>query len=228
MSEPDRPRHTRRRLGPDDWARAALEALATGGPAAVAVEPIAARLGTTKGSFYWHFPNRGALLAAALDLWESRRTEAVIALMDAEPDPLQRLRRLFAGTVDAAARDRVEVALLSAAEDPVVGTVLRRVTERRIDYVARAFAELGLAPDEARDRALLAFSVYLGTAQLAHVAPDSLPESADRRRAYLDRSIALLVTQGVPGATSGDRGRPVPTEGPAAPPPGTWGAAPPE
>ena len=30
----------------------------------MAVEPLAKRLGATKGSFYWHFDNRDALIAA--------------------------------------------------------------------------------------------------------------------------------------------------------------------
>ncbi|WP_412543871.1 TetR/AcrR family transcriptional regulator [Longispora sp. K20-0274] len=59
----------RRRLTAEDWAEAALLAFAEGGLAAVAVEPIATRLGATKGSFYWHFPHRDALVVAALALW---------------------------------------------------------------------------------------------------------------------------------------------------------------
>ena len=61
-----------RRLSPQDWIDAALAAIAAGGLAAVAVEPLAARLGTTKGSFYWHFASRDALLKAALANWEQQ------------------------------------------------------------------------------------------------------------------------------------------------------------
>jgi AcrR family transcriptional regulator len=39
----------------EDWARAALEAFSRGGLPAIAVAPLARRLGVTKGSFYWHF-----------------------------------------------------------------------------------------------------------------------------------------------------------------------------
>jgi AcrR family transcriptional regulator len=212
VADPERSRHIpasgratgratgrgRRRLGPGDWAAAALAAIGEGGLAAVAVEPLATRLEATKGSFYWHFPNRDALVAAALQLWESQRTEAVITLMDAEPDPLERLRKLFAGAVDAGSRDRVEVCLLAAAQDPLVQPVLRRVTARRIDYVTRGFAELGLPAQEARARALIAFCAYLGNAQLAHIVPESLPDGSDQRRAYLDRTVALLTADAIP------------------------------
>ena len=67
-----------RQLTASDWIRAATEVLVSDGVAAVAVEPIAERLGATKGSFYHHFENRDALIAAALQEWESAQTEAVI------------------------------------------------------------------------------------------------------------------------------------------------------
>lgn len=57
-------------LSKEDWVRAALFAIADGGAAAVAVEPLAARLGATKGSFYWHFRSREQLIAEALEFWE--------------------------------------------------------------------------------------------------------------------------------------------------------------
>ena len=55
------------RLSAEDWAQAALDQIAEQGVASVAVEPLARRLGVTKGSFYWHFPSREALLVAALE-----------------------------------------------------------------------------------------------------------------------------------------------------------------
>src|SRR5215469_32898 len=68
-----------RRLTRDDWITAALGAIADGGLAAVGVEPLAVRLGATKGSFYWHFENRDALLEAAVRRWEKETTTDVAA-----------------------------------------------------------------------------------------------------------------------------------------------------
>ncbi len=65
------------RLTKDDWLRAARLALLTGGPAAVRVERLATDLGVTKGSFYWHFTDRGALLEALLEEWEAERSAAL-------------------------------------------------------------------------------------------------------------------------------------------------------
>ena len=58
------------RLSAADWIGAAMEAIVESGVRAVAVEPLAVRLGATKGSFYHHFPNRDALILAALAEWE--------------------------------------------------------------------------------------------------------------------------------------------------------------
>ena len=66
-------------LSREAWGEAALEALAAGGLEAVAVEPLARRLGVTKGSFYWHFPSREALLREALALWEKATALAASA-----------------------------------------------------------------------------------------------------------------------------------------------------
>src|SRR3546814_1971029 len=83
------------RLSAEDWAQAALDLIAENGVAAVAVEPLARRLGVTKGSFYWHFPSRDALLQAALERWESVEQEAVFGPLETIPDPRERLRNLF-------------------------------------------------------------------------------------------------------------------------------------
>lgn len=179
------------RLSADDWADAALVAMSEGGLAAVAVEPLATRLGTTKGSFYWHFANRDALIEAALERWAETQTEALITELEAEPDPARRLRLLFAEAMRSAADDPLEVTLLATADDPRVASVLGRVTERRVAYLARLFAEAGFPEPEARRRGLLAYSVYLGHAQLAHAVPTTLPEDAELTT-YLDRALDLL------------------------------------
>jgi len=91
MTRSDRPA----RLSAADWAQAALDLLGEQGLAAVGVEPLARRLGVTKGSFYWHFPSREALLTAALEHWESVEQETVFGKLEAIPDPRERLRALF-------------------------------------------------------------------------------------------------------------------------------------
>jgi AcrR family transcriptional regulator len=188
-------KRARTRLSREDWVDAALEAIAEGGLAAVAVVPLAERLGATKGSFYWHFPSREALIEAALAAWEQATTSAVIAEIDAaSQDPRQQLRLLFKRVTELAARDGIELALLATADHSTVRPVLDRVTRRRIDFAAELFQRLGFPRADANRRALLAYSTYLGYAQLVHATPQLLPQTQSARRAYLNDVLAALTS----------------------------------
>lgn len=185
----------RRRLTAHDWADAALAAIGERGLAAVAVEPLAARLGTTKGSFYWHFTNRDALIAAALGRWEEIHTEQIITEMETEPDPERRLRRLLTKAIATAAEDPLEVSLLATADHPQVAAAIERVTKRRVGYVAHLFEELGFEPQESRRRGLLAYASYLGHTQLSHAVPQALPAGVERG-VYLESVMDTLLRRG--------------------------------
>ena len=186
----------RKRLTAADWTAAALAALAAGGVSAVAVEPLAARLGATKGSFYWHFGGRDALLEAALVRWERTDTEDVITAVRAEPDAGGQLRTLLALAIGGGGQrsGAVELALQPHAEHPLVAPVLARVTRRRLDYLGVLFAELGFDAESAARRALLAYTAYLGHAQLAHATPELAPGGAERA-GYVDAVIATLTSR---------------------------------
>ncbi|MEO6084040.1 MAG: TetR/AcrR family transcriptional regulator [Umezawaea sp.] len=183
----------RRRLTRDDWTRAALQALAEGGLSAVAVEPLAARVGATKGSAYWHFPNRDALLLATVERWEHEHLSEMRALVRAQADPLERLRLIFGRVLDEFEGDHsVEAALLAAADDPIVAPVLKRVTDGRVRYLELLFHDLGFSADASRRRAVLAYSVYLGQAQLCATTPHVLCE----RATLLDDTLVALSAHG--------------------------------
>jgi AcrR family transcriptional regulator len=183
-----------RRLTRDDWITAALGAIAEGGLAAVGIEPIAARLGATKGSFYWHFENRDALLEAAIRRWERETTTDVVAEITAARDaPASQFRRLVTSVIQRAEQDRVGPALLASAAHPAVALALERVTTARLNLIATVFRRLGFPRADARRRALLAYSAYLGHGQLAHSTPGVLPASTAGRRAYLDDAIHALI-----------------------------------
>jgi AcrR family transcriptional regulator len=185
----------RTRLDRQVWVQTALDAIAEGGLAAVAVVPLAKQLGVTKGSFYWHFANREALVGAALAEWEQSHTAAVIAEIEAtSDDPLQQLRLLFRRVTELAARDRIEVALLANADHPTVQPVLDRVTRRRINFTAGLFQRFGLSRAQAKRRALLAYSAYLGHAQLLHATPQLLPRAQAAKRAYLNDVLVALTS----------------------------------
>jgi AcrR family transcriptional regulator len=184
------------RLSRDDWISAALGAIADGGLAAVAVEPLAARLGATKGSFYWHFANRNALVDAAIGRWEKETTTDVADEITAASDmPARQFRRLVTGVIERAEQDRVGPALLASSADPAVAPALERVTTTRLDLISLVLGRLGFPPAEARRRALLAYSAYLGHAQLARSTPGVLPATRAGLRSYLEDAIAALTAR---------------------------------
>jgi AcrR family transcriptional regulator len=155
-------------LNADDWAKAALAALAEGGLAAVAVEPVAARLGVSKGSFYWHFANRRALVEAALKRWEAE-TDQIVQDLQRIADPAVRMRTLLELAFTHRREAAISFRLISEADDPLVAEVARRVNTRRLDFMQAILEELGQPPQQARDRVVAGYSRYLGIAALVRI-----------------------------------------------------------
>ncbi|MBL8297061.1 MAG: TetR/AcrR family transcriptional regulator [Rhodanobacteraceae bacterium] len=159
------PLESRSRLSAQDWERAALEAIAEQGVNAVAVEPLARRLGVTKGSFYWHFPTREALLKAALERWEHNDEKEFV--FEPMGDPRERLRELFRRASRETRANAVYSALLRALDNMAVQPVMLRVSQRRIDFLTVAYLQLGLDRVDAAYRARLVYTAYAGFLQLS-------------------------------------------------------------
>ncbi len=182
------------RLTADDWTAAAVETLLAEGPDAVAVQPLARRLGATKGSFYWHFETRGDLLRAALDRWLEDATAEIIAEVAAATDDPGERARLFLRALSEHALDNPgQLRLLAAADQPDVQAALEDAARTRIDHLARLLRTAGHTRAVAQRRATLAYATHLGHAQLAYAAPDLLPAGPRARRALLDEQADLLI-----------------------------------
>lgn len=145
------------------WVEAGLRALAEGGTGAVRVEVLAHRLGVTKGGFYGHFADRGQFLHEMLETWERRSTDDVIRRVEERGgDARDKIRRAGALTfstrllpVDLAVREW-------ARSDPAVAGRLRRVDNRRMDYLRHLFGEICADPQEVEARSMLAFCLLIG------------------------------------------------------------------
>ncbi len=198
VSPPAKPRLSR-----EDWEQAALAAIAADGLAAVAVEPLAARLGVTKGSFYAHFASRDELVDAALARWE-RSHGASLDELRSIADPRARLREAwrYAITFAGSHRPSVHVRLLGEHRDPRVREALQRVSRQRIARLEATFRELGFTPAVAGRRARLAYATYIGLLQLAQESPDETPTQREIA-ATLRESDAMLLAP--PGGVSADR-----------------------
>jgi AcrR family transcriptional regulator len=145
------------------WIDAGLHALATGGPEAVRIEPLALRLGVTRGGFYGHFKNRHDFIDELLDTWERRSTDDVLDRVEREGGDV-RARVRLAGiltfsddllAVDLAIRDW-------ARRDESVAQRLQRVDDRRMEYLRAQIGTLVDEPAEVEARTLLAFTLAIG------------------------------------------------------------------
>ncbi len=179
------------RLTAVDWEHAALETLAESGLAAVAVEPLARRLGVTKGSFYWHFATREALIQAALNRWEDEDERGVLAPTEAIADPRERLRELIRQVSHKRPSHAVLAALFRTLDQPLIGPVIERVSERRIAFLTEAFRQAGFDATHAANRARLAYSAYVGFVQLSRIGQPRM--SHEEFEAYIRDFIETLI-----------------------------------
>jgi AcrR family transcriptional regulator len=161
------------------WLRAGLEALRKGGVGAVRVERLAEEVGVTKGSFYHHFRDRGALLDAVLEFWAREMT-------DAEFDRVRELRGGLAARLLALATDvlehgmgRYDPAIRAwARSDRKVAASVAQVDRRRVRALAGFFADGGFNAAEAPVRARLFYTFLLGEPQVR--APGRDPGELER------------------------------------------------
>jgi len=146
------------------WVEEGLRALGVGGPDAVRIEKLAQTLGVTKGGFYWHFEDRSALLEEMLDAWERVVIDEVIERVEGEGgDARAKLRRLFGLASAGDDLMKIELAIRDwARRDKAVAKRLRRIDNRRMEYMRSLFGEFCPDEDEVEGRCMLAFSVWIG------------------------------------------------------------------
>ena len=172
------------RLDANAWIAAAFDALAEGGVDAVRVEPLAKALDITKGSFYWHFADRRALLDAMLAAWSEGRIAAIREQAAARGAPeavLSDLADLY--TRHANVRGlAIELAIRSLARtDEAAAKAVRAVDRERLRHVGDLFAALGWPRAEAQARAILFYSYLFGQSLLdAQVVPAAARDKAVR------------------------------------------------
>jgi AcrR family transcriptional regulator len=149
------------------WIEEGLRALAAGGPDAVRIESLARALGVTRGGFYWHFSDRSALLEEMLETWERATTDEVMERLEREGgDAGAKLRRLLALTSSRVLMTDLSVRDWSRRE-PAVAKRLRRVDNRRMDYLRSLFGTLCADADDVEARSLLFFSLLIGNHSIA-------------------------------------------------------------
>jgi AcrR family transcriptional regulator len=150
----------------DRWIDEGLAALAAGGPEAVRIESLARALGVTKGGFYGYFDDRRALLEEMLDAWERTSVDEVIEQVEgAGGDAKAKLRRLSRLAVARrGAPLRIDLAVRDwARRDKSVARRLKRVDNRRMEYLRSLFRSFTRDEDDIEARCLLFYSLWIGS-----------------------------------------------------------------
>jgi AcrR family transcriptional regulator len=173
-------------LSRDDWIVGALDRLARGGIDTVLVAPLARELGVTKGSFYWHFKDRQALLDAMLERWVQTDTDITSETRGGHIDPVKTLRlvielsvRQIGGRLETALRDW-------SRRNPKVKAAIERIDKRRLGVLRRLFGAICDDPQEAEARSWLLYSMLTGVHLIA-----AQPTEIDRQ-ALLIRCLEVL------------------------------------
>jgi len=158
----------KKRLKKEDWLEAALEVLKSEGVEGVYVEPLAKRIGITKGSFYWHFKDRPALLTELLEYWREKSTGGIISFIkdlpdkDGNGDPTDKLWELmkYINNFEPDAYDPAIRAWSVSNKD--AAEAMKEVDEKRLDIIYNLIVEKGLDDIAAMVRARMIYFYITG------------------------------------------------------------------
>jgi AcrR family transcriptional regulator len=207
MTQTSKPTKSKKRsetpkLNRDDWLDAAFNAVAEGGFDNVRVLVIADSLGVTRGSFYWHFTDHPALIAALLTRWRERELALNLRLQSGSSgDPKVDLEQLLEAVLtkaDADLRDiRFELALRGLGRrDPALAKMLAEVDQGRLDLFEQRFGQLTGDAQKAKELAALFYLAIAGSFQ-ALGRPLNSPQLRDHLVSVITR---YLVHQQAPVA----------------------------
>ncbi|MCX7566777.1 TetR/AcrR family transcriptional regulator [Sulfitobacter sp. F26169L] len=163
------------RLSPEKWIDAGFTALCAQGPQALAAEPLARQLGTTKGSFYWHFKDVPAYHTALLRHWHSKALADVVARLGEEGPADIRLRNFGHGIL----ADQTEAALrVWALNNSMVAASMAEVDAERSQYLNHLLRQFGLR-NPAFGQAILGALIGLPHLQIETDTPDAFDALVD-------------------------------------------------
>lgn len=184
---------TRSVLDRDAWVSFATEVLAEEGLEGLRVEVLARRLNVTKGSFYWHFKDRQALLNAVTTRWRDERLSELASRADVQADQamahIHQIIDTYA-TRPNFSRMKLELAIRDwGRHEPMVGAAVETVDQTRLRNVTRLFELAGFPLPEAHNRALLLFTHVFGLSMMM------FEESISSEIAASHSMIAVLITR---------------------------------
>jgi AcrR family transcriptional regulator len=175
----------------DDWVRAAKTRLAEYGVESVRVEVLARDLGVSKGSFYWHFRDRGELLETLLGQWE----DGELGWLEVEvgTSAATRWARFIERTANPD-RMRMEIALRAwARAEEHVAPRVAAIERRKARLIADVLEEVGFTEAAAESWSEAVLLICLGWLDRA---------TRDRRFPVTGRGLGELLSEFILAASA--------------------------
>jgi AcrR family transcriptional regulator len=171
------------RLSVESWLDAAFDLLVREGVSGVKISTLCDELGVTKGSFYWHFDDIGALMEAMADYWCGTQNDAVRGLAAIESIPVEQRFEMMAQLLIDERNWSVEIAVREwARSDERVAEAVRQLDQRIFDIIQEALLELNFDAEGARLRA--GALVYAGIGFVHGRGSLPTPTSAELRKIF--------------------------------------------
>ncbi len=173
------------------WIETGLAALALDGPSALRAEPLARRLGMTKGSFYWHFTDLPTYHTAVLEVWENAAMDRIAVAAQGAQTDTGRLRH-FAQTIAGAsinsetANDTIDPAVRAwALGHDGAAAAVARLDAARLTRLRDLLARIGVGNQE---MARILLGAGLG---MAAMTQQNAQQNADAMGTLVDLVLAL-------------------------------------
>ena len=163
----------RSQLDPQKWIETGIDLLAREGISGLRIESLAKRCGVTKGSFYWHFKDRQALLEAILERWKEGRLrdieKSTAVVPGKERDQLHLAFEVYGSNRNSKGM-AIELAVRDwARHDSHAAAVVESVDLYRLECTRKLFVSIGINEAEAKSRSLLLYACVFGLS-LMHYA----------------------------------------------------------
>ena len=137
--------HPDKRLNREDWVLAAWDILGDGSLEEIKVKRLAAKLGATRGSFYWHFKNRQELIEALVDRWFAVLgvREATMRDLEGMSDPKKKLWTVMQNVILRINAGQSVALRLYTHRDQKLRQRIKSEDNRRDEHFAELFQDLG-------------------------------------------------------------------------------------
>ena len=147
-----------------DWLLAALELFVAEGIDAVRITRLANELGVTRGSFYWHFTNRGDLIESLVAYWRDKNTSVIVEAVNSATSLSDGIFNFFDTCVDSNQFDpRLDLAIREwARRSQDIREQIDLADSTRVKAITNLFSRYAYPMPEAFIRARVIYFAQIG------------------------------------------------------------------